>query len=141
MEAAQREIAFILSQSDACRHTMGSGHDEGGAGGSSSAPATPSTPHQHDGDTNVDALVHQACDVRARLLSAMQCSGAMFDKNMQCVAYILALKKESAAAHAAHQRERDVLQGRVDSLVGIVEVRNHPHLSFKPPLLFTDISI
>ena len=120
MEAAQREIEFILNQSDAFIHAMGRGSNDNNDYDRDDAPhSTPATP-QHSDD--VDALVHQACDVRARLLTAMQCSGAMFDKNMQCVAYILALKKDSAAANEVHQRERDVLQGRVDSLVGIVEV-------------------
>ena len=72
--------------------------------------------------TNVDSLVHQACDVRARLMKAMQCSGAMFDKNMQCVAFILTLKKEHAAMEKAYKQERDVLTNRIDSLVHIVEL-------------------
>lgn len=58
--------------------------------------------------TNVDTLVHQACDERARLLRAMQCSGAMFDTNMQCVAYILSLKKENMIQKRNYDAEKEV---------------------------------
>lgn len=66
MEKVQDEIAFILNQSDLFAAAMTTTSEEG-----------------KDVDiaaTNVDSLVHQACDVRARLMKAMQCSGAMFDK-------------------------------------------------------------
>ena len=49
-----------------------------------------------EAESNIDSLVHQACDERARLLRAMQCSGAMFDTNMQCVSYIMSLKNEKS---------------------------------------------
>ena len=67
MEKVQDEIAFILNQSDLFAAAMN----------------TTTTVDGNDVDiaaTNVDSLVHQACDVRARLMKAMQCSGAMFDK-------------------------------------------------------------
>ena len=60
------------------------------------------------GESTVDSLVHQACDERARLLRAMQCSGAMFDTNMQCVAYILSLKKENSLQKQRFESENEV---------------------------------
>jgi len=68
MEKVQDEIAFILNQSDLFAAAMNT---------------TTASVEGKDVDiaaTNVDSLVHQACDVRARLMKAMQCSGAMFDK-------------------------------------------------------------
>ena len=59
-------------------------------------------------DSTVDFLVHQACDERARLLQAMQCSGTMFDTNMQCVSHILSLKKENSIQKRNFDREREV---------------------------------
>lgn len=59
-------------------------------------------------DSTVDSLVHQACDERARLLQAMQCSGTMFDTNMQCVAHILSLKKENVIQRENFEKEREV---------------------------------
>ena len=59
-------------------------------------------------NSTVDFLVHQACDERARLLQAMQCSGTMFDTNMQCVSHILSLKKENSIQKRNFDREREV---------------------------------
>ena len=41
---------------------------------------------------------------------------------MQCVAFILSLKKEHAAMEQAYKQERDVLTNRIASLVHIVDL-------------------
>lgn len=91
MEGLNDDIAFILEKSGLYKATV------------------PNSDEQHsEFDSNLDSLVHQACDERARLQKAMQCSGAMFDTNMQCVSYILSLKKENSTQKANFDGEREV---------------------------------
>ena len=75
--------------------------------------------------SSVQNLVHQSCDFRARFLDAMQCSGDLFDKNMQCVTYILALRKEIVDLKASAKSDKMVgcrLCGRV-----IFYITHHSH--------------
>jgi hypothetical protein len=91
MEGLNDEVAFILEQSGLYKASIQNSGEQ-----------------HSDFESNLDSLVHQACDERARLQKAMQCSGAMFDTNMQCVSYILSLKKESSTQKANSDREKEV---------------------------------
>jgi hypothetical protein len=91
MEGLHDDVAFILEQSGLYKATF------------------PNSEEQHsEFESNLDSLVHQACDERARLQKAMQCSGAMFETNMQCVSYILSLKRENSTQKASFDREKEV---------------------------------
>ena len=70
-----------------------------------------------ESESNIDSLVHQACDERARLLRAMQCSGAMFDTNMQCVSYIMSLKKEKSIQKNDASKEIEVCDSSFPQII------------------------
>jgi hypothetical protein len=101
MEVLKEDIAFVLDQSDIYWSNLDEENKENGHQNMKNI-------NMENTDTNINSLVHQACDVRARLLRAMQCSGTMFDTNMQCVAYILSLKKENSVLKLASEKEKNV---------------------------------
>lgn len=68
-------------------------------------------PNYIDVELNIDSLVHQACDERSRLLKAMQCSGDIFNSNVQCVSHVLSLKKSQIVEKGNYEHEIGVRRG------------------------------
>ena len=66
-------------------------------------------------------ILSSITEINSKVKKAMNCAGALFETNMQCMSHILALKSENALLQEKHGIEIEKLVGRIDSLLAIVK--------------------